>query len=1283
MISSAESVVSRATFVYGEPRRELRHFFWDTLARLRREWNGPWLCCGDFNEVLLQEEHFGSLDRSEVQMGLFRDCLQICNLTDLGYVDPKFTWSNKQNAQCNVRVRLDRGVANGAFFELFSECYVQNVITSSSDHYALHLILTRAPVGEGPPVQHGFRYEAAWRRADDYHAVVDASWDCHRVDANPIHSVWTNLNHVAGKLKVWSRASFGSVSRDIKRMERALHYLRRHSMSGSNLREEQQLERQLCELFEREEIMARQRSRVEWLRAGDRNTAFFHSKATARRRTNRILALARDDGSVCTSPTEIKGMVHTWCENLFTAEPSASMDAVLEAIPSRVDDARKADLCKDYSNEEIKVALFQMGPTKAPGPDGFPAMFYQVHWELLKDMVCDAVRSFLGGDAIREGFCDSVIVLIPKVSNAKHLSKFRPISLCNVLYKIASKVVANRLKLVLPDITSEFQSAFVPGRLITDSALIAFECIHSIRRQSGRQPFFALKLDLLKAYDRIEWEYLHACLLRLGFAEAWVNSVMRCVTSTRYAVRVNGELTSPVVPSRGIRQGDPISPYLFVLCTEGLSCLMQQKEGLGVLQGIRNGRQGPSISHLLFADDSIFFARSDHRTVQALKSFINSYCHASGQKVNLQKSSIFFGHSCPPTIKAEVMHQLEVTNEGMQDFYLGMPTAVARASTSSFNFLTDRVWQSVTSNTGRPLSRAGKEIWLKAVVQAIPNYIMSCFQVPVTTCDKMVGSIVDHWWGFEDGRKKMHWKSWEWLSSPKALGGLGFRDFGIFNQVMLGKQAWRLATDPTSLCARVLKGRYYPDADFFTAGKPRSSSFTWHSIIFGRKLLKIGMRWNIGNGENVSIMRDNWIQGFRQGSFNSLFPIPDSTRVRYLMNDEGTAWEEATVRAFFHGELAEAILQIPISWRGGLDFISWPHDRCGQYTVRSAYNMARTASFFSTYQTAGRGSGSVEEKHWKTLWSIVAPGKMKVVLWRMAHDCLPTGHQLVHRHIPADDRCIFCGDTERVEHMFLFCPFARRVWDGVKLAYPLHLLRKDLHNMKQWIFEFINRETKLHSTVLAVTAWHIWESRNDCRNNEAQLSVSRMVARVLAYVQMIVQHLWPNSSNQPLSTVNTPHRWPLPPMGYVCVNVDAALFPDTRRMGCGVVLRDHSGSFIMSVSEGMSVFPTPELAEAMAVRRGLLAAHSRGAHRIILASDCLSFIQHITSPGMDLSTLGAVIADIRSMASDFQSCMFQFHRRCYNVVAHKLARNAESSSCNISVGVIPSLIWDELCNDIS
>lgn len=272
-----------------------------------------------------------------------------------------------------------------------------------------------------------------------------------------------------------------------------------------------------------------------------------------------------EDGSVCTDQTGIKGMVHEFYESLFTSEPLVTMNTVLDAIPEKVNHFMNEELCKPYSNEEIKAALFQMGPTKAPDPDGFPTMFYQVHWDLVEKDVCDAVRSFLSGEDIPEGFCDSVIVLIPKVTNPKHLSKFRPINLCNVLYKIASKVIANRLKIFLPDIVSEFQSAFVPGRLITDSALIAYECFQTVQRQKNKSHFFALKIDMMKAYDHIEWEYLHGCLNKLGFASSWIASVMRCVTSARYAVKVNGDLTSLVVPSRGIRQGGSDQPVFVPL----------------------------------------------------------------------------------------------------------------------------------------------------------------------------------------------------------------------------------------------------------------------------------------------------------------------------------------------------------------------------------------------------------------------------------------------------------------------------------------------------------------------------------------------------------------------------------------------------------------------------------------------------------------------------------------------------------------------------------------------
>jgi hypothetical protein len=165
----------------------------------------------------------------------------------------------------------------------------------------------------------------------------------------------------------------------------------------------------------------------------------------------------------------------------------------------------------------------------------------------------------------------------------------------------------------------------------------------------------------------------------------------------------------------------------------------------------------------LFADDSIFFARSDDKSVTALKGTLKDYCDASGQKINLEKSSVFFGQHCPDQVKENVKNALEVQSEVLNDFYLGMPTSVGRSPAATFAFLYDKMWKYINGLSGRPLSRAGNEALLKAVIQAIPTFVMSCFQLGLITRKKMKLMIANRWWGFEDGKKKIHWRSWEWL----------------------------------------------------------------------------------------------------------------------------------------------------------------------------------------------------------------------------------------------------------------------------------------------------------------------------------------------------------------------------------------------------------------------------------------------------------------------------------------------------------------------------------------
>lgn len=256
---------------------------------------------------------------------------------------------------------------------------------------------------------------------------------------------------------------------------------------------------------------------------------------------------------------------------------------------------------------------------------------------------------------------------------------YRPIALCSVFYKIIAKLLSKRLQPVLQDIISENQSAFVPKRAITDNVLITHEVLHYLKTSKAQERcFMAVKTDMSKAYDRLEWDFIRAVLERMGFHQKWTHWIMQCITTVSYSFLLNGSAQGSVLPNRGIRQGDPLSPYLFILCREVLSGLCSRAQHDGSLPGVRIALGCPRVNHLLFADDTMFFCRTDEQSCKTLLKIIQRYEIASGQMINKGKSSITFSAKTPASIKEKAHQSLGMQQVGGLGKYLGLPEFFGR-----------------------------------------------------------------------------------------------------------------------------------------------------------------------------------------------------------------------------------------------------------------------------------------------------------------------------------------------------------------------------------------------------------------------------------------------------------------------------------------------------------------------------------------------------------------------------------------------------------------------------
>ena len=333
--------------------------------------------------------------------------------------------------------------------------------------------------------------------------------------------VMEKLKICRGSLIAWSKVHFGSLASSIKEKRMQLQTLLSAHPLGDSPRI-LELQEDLNGLLEKEDIFWKQRSKVSWMNAGDKNTKFFHAQCSQRRQTNRISGLRDDSGVWHSDMAKVSELAIEYFQNIFSSSNPTEevLSTCLDGKERVVSDEMNDALLTDFTADEVLMALKHMYPTKAPVLDSMSTIFYQTYWSIVGPEVSHAIISILHSGHMLRKINYTHIVLIPKIKKQEKMTDFWPISLCNVIYKIVSKVLANRLKVVLPLVISDSQSAFVPGRLITDNVLVAFEVMHFMsRKRVGKKGQMAIKLDMSKAYDRVEWAFLEAVLRGLDFAE--------------------------------------------------------------------------------------------------------------------------------------------------------------------------------------------------------------------------------------------------------------------------------------------------------------------------------------------------------------------------------------------------------------------------------------------------------------------------------------------------------------------------------------------------------------------------------------------------------------------------------------------------------------------------------------------------------------------------------------------------------------------------------------------
>ncbi|GJU50690.1 putative RNA-directed DNA polymerase [Tanacetum coccineum] len=444
--------------------------------------------------------------------------------------------------------------------------------------------------------------------------------------------------------------------------------------------------------------------------------------------------------------------------------------------------------------------MFSMSNDKSPGPDGFTAAFFKETWDIVASDVVKAVQEFFVNGNLLKELNHTIIALIPKVISPTRINDYRPISCCNVLFKCISKIISNRIKGSLNALISPNQSAFVPGRRISDNILLTQELMHNYHLDRG-SPRCAFKVDIQKAYDTVDWGFFKVTLGAFGFHPHMITWIMECVSSTSYSICINGLLHGHFRGKRGLRQGDPLSPYLFTLIMEVLTLMLQRRVRNLDLFTYHRYCSKLELINLCFADDLFLFAHVDVDSARVIMDALEEFKLASGLTPSLPKSTAYFCNVLNHT-KLSILQVLPFEEGRLPVKYLGVPLVSSRLIFRDCKELIEKVQNRINDWKNKSLSAAGRLQLIKSVISSMHIYWASVFILSsriLLDLEQLMRGFLWCQGPMKKGRAKV---SWDLVCRPRKEDGLRIRRLDLFNKALMVTHIWNLISFKESLWVR-------------------------------------------------------------------------------------------------------------------------------------------------------------------------------------------------------------------------------------------------------------------------------------------------------------------------------------------------------------------------------------------------------------------------------------------------------------------------------------------------